>query len=830
MCRFHDVYIQVCWVMLQLSEISICFSIFGLFFGCILISYILKMITDNQHHAYFGDKQAMAHLLLPCYKPLIRSLWAANILLIFIQLLILLLFPNESYVHLLSIQFCQLSLISLQTIPGVLLCQPSVSRSGFWRTGLIIFPWWIVSTIAWILSHKFPNFISGIVFISISAVPPFLMSLFMLIGILPSRIQLGSRSNRGCIEFILMHSLCYLVTLIIFLIKPFPLHFAFALMIFLSCQIFPITFYLCLLSDTKFWRGLGKHNSGGLISSAANSTLPELTMGVVANEFQTMIADVSSYFIDFAFIRIGPMIGSGASADVYFGEYRRKPVVLKISTPPEVTASELLIIRKETLIHSKLSHPCIVKFIGVCIRPPQIGMVVEYCDNGNLRESLQTFFFQWTPPRRMTALLDACRAVAYLHSMGYMHRDIKAENFLVTNLWKIKLADFGESVEIHSNPLPDHHDDEEKQQYQQDIDKKSSQREAETRKMTILGTIAYMAPELVEGKRQYTESIDVYALTITLWQIWTGVEPYQDIDTFSLYKLIVSGVHPELPNNSPEGLDEVLSAGWDPNPEQRLSSQQLLERMEIVATDYFDQNTNGPPLMELSAAEAAEMGMTNPGNGHAVQGTGTGTGTGTGNENRNPLRVNAIPSEDLEMLGSSSFFDDSHSHSADTDEINLYYDNSSPFKFFGWNQLYSASSASAAAAASHSYPHPPHPQLKSRASTAAAAMTHKRLFHFFGSDHQEEQEGTEEEAEAEGDDDDGVALGPRKHRTHRHHDRHRDYDNTTAAAATAEDHSEEPIQDLYQSYSRVSAPEESNQTPVVSIFSLKKFRGLWGSE
>lgn len=742
---------------LQLSEISICFSILGFFFGCILIAYLLKMITENQHHAYFGDKHAMAHLLLPCYKPLIRSLWIANILFIFIQLFILLLSPHDSYLHSLSIQFCQLSLITLQSIPGVLLCQPSVSRSGFWRTGLLIFLWWILSTITWILSHQFQTLISAIVFISISAVPPFLMSLGMLIGVLPSRIRLGSRSNRGCIEFILIHSLCYLAALIVFLITPYPLHMAFAIMIFFSSQIFPITFYFCLLADTKFWRGLGKHNSGGLISS--NNSLPELTMGVVANEFQAMIADVSSYFIDFAFIRVGPMIGSGASADIYFGEYRRKPVVLKISTPPEVTAAELLIIRKETLIHSKLSHPCIVKFIGVCVRPPQIGMVVEYCDNGNLRDSLQHFFFQWTPQRRMIAMLDACRAVSYVHSMGFMHRDIKAENFLVTNLWKIKLGDFGESIEIQC------FDEENQHPTEDDGEKNSYQREPETRKMTILGTIAYMAPELVEGRRHYTESIDVYALAVTLWQIWTGIEPYQNIDTFSLYKLIMSGTHPDLPKDSPDGLNEAFSAGWNLNPKQRITSQELLDRIDLVAKNYLSQSDNNPSM---------ELSLTPPG----------GTVKLTLGENENPLRVNAIPSEDLEMLGSSSFFDDSHSLSADVEDVSPYFGSTSPFKFLkGWNHHSLASS--------HLHSH-----SVSRTTISHSAVTPKRLFQFFSGDPQEDDR-TEEEGN--------------RYKREINHDPVVDDDQQT----------DEVNQDLYQSYSRKSTLE-AKQNPIASMFNLHK--------
>ncbi|CAE7555984.1 unnamed protein product [Symbiodinium microadriaticum] len=368
--------------------------------------------------------------------------------------------------------------------------------------------------------------------------------------------------------------------------------------------------YRTLLADTKFWRGLGRHNKGGIVASDDSSTitLPELTMRVASSDFQCMLGDVGDLFIDFAFIQIGNLVGSGSSASVYRGSLRQTDVAVKVSTPPEVTAEELLKIRQEALLNSKLRHPCIVSFYGICIRPPQIGIVIEYCDHGNLRESLEKDIAEWTPLRRLDAALDACRAVAYLHSQGYMHRsvcrvfwllmvvivsalhlyrDIKPENYFVTRSWKVKLGDFGESTTI----------------------KEEAQVSDSGGRMTVLGTIAYMAPELVEGKAFYSEAIDIYALAITIWQIWTGNDPFDGVDTFSLYDMIMRGKRPPLPTGAPPGFAEIISDGWDPSAYHRTSAQGMADSLSVVVDDYRADHTRNRTASESSRSTAASESL-----------------------------------------------------------------------------------------------------------------------------------------------------------------------------------------------------------------------------
>ena len=94
------------------------------------------------------------------------------------------------------------------------------------------------------------------------------------------------------------------------------------------------------------------------------------------------------------------------------------------------------------------------------------------------------------------------------------------------------------------------------------------------------------APELVEGKSFYSEAIDIYALAITIWQIWSGNDPFDGVDTFSLYDMIMHGKRPPLPVGAPPGFTEVICDGWDPSASHRVSAQSMADRLNVVLEDY----------------------------------------------------------------------------------------------------------------------------------------------------------------------------------------------------------------------------------------------------
>jgi serine/threonine protein kinase len=270
-------------------------------------------------------------------------------------------------------------------------------------------------------------------------------------------------------------------------------------------QIFPFAIYRSLLADTKFWRGLGRHNQRGinvnddLRDKGVTVSRPAMGLSVINSTLMDMMSNISNITVDFAYLQLERSIGHGATSEVYCGRYKNRLVAIKVSNPPEVTEEAIDVFVAEAKIASKLDHPNIVKFIGICVRPPQIAMVFEFCEGGNLKTNLEKNKAKWTAIKKIGACIDACKAIDFIHHQGLIHRDLKAENFFVGRKQVVKLGDFGESTQMRSSTTT-----------------------AEKR-MTILGTVAFMAPELIAAERHYTQSVDIYALSVTMWEIWTGM-------------------------------------------------------------------------------------------------------------------------------------------------------------------------------------------------------------------------------------------------------------------------------------------------------------------
>lgn len=151
-------------------------------------------------------------------------------------------------------------------------------------------------------------------------------------------------------------------------------------------------------------------------------------------------------------------------------------------------------IQEESQLLSELKHKNIVTYFGSEREKEFLKIYMEYIEGGSLASLLKTFgSFQEPLVARYTRQLLS--GLEYLHYHNVVHRDIKGANILVTRNGVVKLSDFGSAKRICS--------------YEQ----------------SMIGTIAYMAPEVIASKG-YNWFADIWSLGCTVFEMLTGKPPF----------------------------------------------------------------------------------------------------------------------------------------------------------------------------------------------------------------------------------------------------------------------------------------------------------------
>lgn len=325
-----------------------------------------------------------------------------------------------------------------------------------------------------------------------------------------------------------------------------------------------VAILLSLRADTRYW--LGIDDGTVRTRNPMRQYMRQLSERGMLTNFSTrtsvydvhrMIEEHRKNVVDFSALKLAGIIAQGATSIVMRGQLRGNiDIALKIYTSVQVTNEELHRFSRETALNVQLSHPNIVKFHGLCVVPPSISLVFEFCEYGGLDVALQNSSL-WGLSTKLKAWLDACKAVAYLHSFSppLLHRDIKTDNFLLGQDYLLKLADFGEANLLR--PRTDG-------------------------TMTIAGTVDYMAPEMILGGKtaRYGTAVDTYSLMITLWQIMVpDRSPWDGKTHLEVYTCVKDGERPPLLPSIPQGCAEILESGWAANPMERVAVEELIPKV-----------------------------------------------------------------------------------------------------------------------------------------------------------------------------------------------------------------------------------------------------------
>ena len=152
----------------------------------------------------------------------------------------------------------------------------------------------------------------------------------------------------------------------------------------------------------------------------------------------------------------------GSFAEITLAYWRGVKVALKRIPHLKWTEDEKIIFRLELSIFSRLAHPHIVQFLGVCTELEPMAIVTEYCSGGTLLDQFALIRRGMKGQMPLGKAVDIMTAVAsgleYVHNrkpLSMVHRDLKPDNILFTEHGVVKLTDFGLSRVIINRSLED---------------------------------------------------------------------------------------------------------------------------------------------------------------------------------------------------------------------------------------------------------------------------------------------------------------------------------------------------------------------------------------
>lgn len=197
---------------------------------------------------------------------------------------------------------------------------------------------------------------------------------------------------------------------------------------------------------------------------------------------------------------------------------------------------------KEARSMAKLVHPHIVAVFDFGqTYARHLFLVMEYVEGKDLH--LRTRAGEITPQRAREVIAQLCEALQFAHDHGVAHRDIKPANILITNDWKVKVADFGLARDLTAQPNSDEPE---------------------------YGTPDYTAPERMIVGAVVDHRADIYALGVVIHEMLTGKTP--------------AAAGKEAGKGLPEGFAGVISKCLMSEPERRYQKASDVKAALLSAT------------------------------------------------------------------------------------------------------------------------------------------------------------------------------------------------------------------------------------------------------
>ena len=281
---------------------------------------------------------------------------------------------------------------------------------------------------------------------------------------------------------------------------------------------------------------------------------------------------------------IKSLIGEGGMGNVYLAEHTQvsRKVAIKVLLPQFLKNEEIKTrFKNEASTLAHLQHPNIVGLFDYLEDETGMYLIMEYVEGTELSDHIAKVTGPMPENVALPIMTQVLSAFSYAHGKGIVHRDIKPANILITKEGDVKILDFGIARilgEGNSNL---------------------------TKTGTQMGTVYYMSPEQVQGKKVDIQS-DIYSLGVTFYQMLTGANPYKDFNTeYEVYSRIVKDDLPpasETYPGVPQYLETILNKALQKDPADRFQNcAEFLKAIDDKAPQKVSEKTqmhsaNVPPV------------------------------------------------------------------------------------------------------------------------------------------------------------------------------------------------------------------------------------------
>lgn len=225
-------------------------------------------------------------------------------------------------------------------------------------------------------------------------------------------------------------------------------------------------------------------------------------------------------------------------------------------------AKQKIYIGNEITIMKSMDHKNIVKLYDTYLYKGRIFLFMEYLDGGCLTPIVENYNLKIPENVIAFILKEVLEGIAQLHKRGIIHRDIKSDNVLIDRAGSsIKLTDFGYSWQLTQE-----------------------KRMRESR----VGTLYWMAPEIIKGTNLYDERWDIWSLGVFAFELAEGVPPFPKKGQQKTIYHILSKPPPKLSKKKKwsENFHSFIEACMVKDPEARPKAYELLKHPFVNDFDY----------------------------------------------------------------------------------------------------------------------------------------------------------------------------------------------------------------------------------------------------